>query len=89
MEDEKFFESEGYTNVKKLPNKGWCALGYMAFTVGLFIGLQEYSYHGRYCYPSFEEAEAALKTWDGKDDPPGAWIKYKGIGGERRNPKIS
>jgi len=27
-----------------------------------------------------------MNSWDGKGDPSGNWIKYKGTGGERENP---
>jgi hypothetical protein len=57
------------------------------FTVGLIYGLDKYGYKGRWCYGENLEAKVALNEWDGTGDPPGLWIKYKGIGGERVNVK--
>lgn len=79
------YESMGYSNLRMVYGIGLCGLMRMAFTTGLFIGIDEHGYYGRYCYPTWKEAEIALKNWDGEGDPPGNWIKYKGEGGERSN----
>lgn len=80
--------SEGYYQIKEVPNRGICGLYDFLFTVGLVFGMDEYGYRGRWCYKTREEASIALKYWDGDGDPLGNWIKYKGEGGERSNPNL-
>lgn len=84
-----FLEEQGYSLVKELPEKGWAGICRMAYTVGLFFGLDISGYYGRYCYPTWEDAAQAIKQWDGSGYPPGNWIKYKGRGGEYSNPKTT
>lgn len=83
MELKEILEHYGYTDVVEIGDRGMCGLMRFLFTTGLVIGMDEISYAGRYCYHTEEEARQALKAWDGKEDPPGNWIKYKGRGGER------
>jgi len=42
--------SEGYLNLVEKGDKGICGLHRMAFTTGLFIGLDEIGYVGRFCF---------------------------------------
>lgn len=77
-----------YFEFKNIPGHGLCALQRMIFTVGLFVGITEDYYKGRYCYPDLRSAKDAIREWDGTGDPPGDWIKYKGLGGERSNSKL-
>jgi hypothetical protein len=70
----------GFKNLREIPNKGICGLHSMLFTTGLMINLQPLDfqiYEGRYCFHTFQAA-AALEQWNGQNDPPGNWIKYKG-----------
>lgn len=69
----------GYTDVREVPNKGVCGIRKMLFTYGLFYGMDEYTYtyKGRYCYESYEEAQIALKYWDGQGDPLGNILAHK------------
>jgi len=86
MESElkSFLEKEGYTNLKEMNGKVY-GLERMIFTTGLFKGLTKHFREGRWCYHTYREAKLALEEWDGKGDPPGNWIKYKGRT-EYRNP---
>jgi hypothetical protein len=52
----------------------------------LCVGLDEIGYRTRFCYPDFLSASLALSQWDGRGDPPGPWIKEKGVR-ERNNPQ--
>lgn len=76
--------------VKDLPNGKKCALYRFIFTVGLLVEFNpnDHSnyYSGRFCYKNLSDANEAISLWDGQGDPPGPWLKYKGIYGERRNP---
>ena len=76
---------EGYIDIMLIPNKGICGIMRFLFTYGLVIGLDTTGYKGRYCYKDLVTATMALHMWDGKNDPPLQWIKYKGEGGERSN----
>jgi hypothetical protein len=84
----EYLKIEGYYQFKKVPNHGICSLRDFAFTTGIIIGLTDYYYYGRYCYPNKQEASNSLKEWDGVGDPKGNWLKYKGEGGERRNERL-
>lgn len=80
--------NEGYSNIKELPERGVVGIRRFIFTVGLCYDLNEYSYFGRYCFPTMADAIDALNKWDGIYDPPGNWIKHKGETGEYSNPAI-
>lgn len=67
----------GYKNITLLPTGEWAATLKMVYTTGLFIGLTEAGYRTRFCYEAEQAATEALKNWDGKDFPPGFWIKQK------------
>lgn len=77
----------GYKNVRLLPTNEYAATARMAFTWGLFVGLDRTGYRTHFCYNNEPEAAAALKNWSGEGFPPGYWIKQKpeeihGPGGE-------
>ena len=81
-------EGEPYREYTVIPGKGLCALCPFIFTIGIITGITEdTAYEDRYCYPREYAADAiiALKTWDGKEHPPGNWVKYKGRKGEFTN----
>ena len=78
---------DDYLAIRTVPGAGECGLLRYAFTWGLVTGLRDTGYIGRYCFEHHADAWHALVTWNGRDgDPPGPWIKYKGIGGERLGP---
>lgn len=79
----KLLEKEGYFNIREIPTRGICGLSQFSFTCGLVIQMDEESYQGRYCYATLSEAKEAIENWNGEGDPPGNWIKYKGVGGDR------
>ncbi len=81
----QYLESEGYVSIREIPGRGVCALYSFMFTIGLVYGIDLTGYKGRWCYDSVIGAVNAISNWDGIGDPPGAWIKYKGEGGERSN----
>ena len=83
------FWREDYEAIRAIPGHGECGLRRFMFTHALVTGLDAYGYAGRYCYETRAEALAALENWRDSDDPPGPWIKYKGIGGERLGPGAS
>jgi hypothetical protein len=72
--------------VRVLPDGRICGLLKMMFTTGLCVDLDEDAYAYRYCYATTREASVALAAWDGTGDPPGPWIKRKGLGGDVRGP---
>lgn len=81
-------EELGYRPVRRLHSGEIAGVMGMAYTVGLFVGLDNSGYRTRFCYPNRSTAEEALKGWDGYKDPPGPWIKEKGRI-ERSNPNGS
>lgn len=86
-------ESEGFTEIRLVPDRGICGLKRFMFTIGLVYDINprpknwEDWYSGRYCYPLEHVVDAidALNKWDGEEDPEGGWIKHKGIAGEWGN----
>jgi len=87
MTPEQFAENS-YLAPRLLPSGEWAALHRFIFTTGLVVGIDEHGRRTRFCYERFEDAFAALATWDGRGDPPGPWIKEKGEI-ERSNPARS
>lgn len=77
-----------YRNLREINGRGACGLLRMAYTVGLFYGLNKEYYEGRYCFETWAEAEKSLNEWDGNGEPSGDWIKHKGVVGEWANPNI-
>ena len=77
-------------HLRQLPSGKWIALHPFLFTVGLLVGVERVTYERRFCYPYERVAEAvyAVKNWDGNGDPPGRWIKEKGLGIDRSNPRF-
>lgn len=81
--------AKGYSCITFVPGRGICGIGRMAFTTGLFLGMDYTGYYGRYCFHTWYEAAASLTAWDGLDDPTGNWLKHKGGAGEYSNPNYS
>jgi hypothetical protein len=77
-----------YAHVRKMPSGEWAGISAYLFTVGLHIGLHRDGYRVRYCFESQAQAVESLSLWDGVGDPPGRWIKAKGIGVDRANPRF-
>lgn len=77
---------QGYSNVRRLADGRWIGTQPMLFTVGLFVGLHRLYYDYRYCYPPDGDWQKAVILWDGREHPPGNWIKRKGLGEDLENP---
>lgn len=74
-----FRKHPSYYAVTKLPSGETAALSDFLFTTGLIVGLASAGYRVRYCYENRLDAIEALSLWDGQNDPPGPWIKAKGV----------
>lgn len=74
---EVYLTDQGYSLVRLLPTGEWAGLQRMAFTCGLFVGLDETGWRTRFCFETEDEARNALSGWDGQGFPPGYWIKQK------------
>ena len=82
------FAALGVMLSRELPTGEWAGVQRMMFTNALLVGMDRTGYRTRFCYPLGMPAIEALATWDGRDDPPGPWIKEKGApGGDRHNPR--
>lgn len=79
-------ESYGYSDVRRLPDDRWVGLKHFIYTTAIVVGLDSTGYSHRYCYEDRYEARPSLDAWDGSGDPPGNWIKRKGVGGDFGNP---
>lgn len=67
-----------YFDTREIEGIGLCGLMHQAFTVGLFVDINDWGYGYRYCYANMADAREAIRAWDGKDHPPGPWIVRKG-----------
>lgn len=84
----EWLRSQGYSNFREIPGQGLCAIMRLLFFYGLFVGITKEKYDGYYSYPFQTDCKDAIEDWNGEGDPPGYWLKYKGIDGERNNTKI-
>ena len=73
---------------RETPNGRKIALQRFIFTIGLLVDVTADSYGDRYCYDNFFDAAIAALEWNGEGDPPGPWLKHKGRGIDRPNPKF-
>lgn len=82
--------NEGYYNLKVVEGRGICGMMRFIFTTAIVENITSIGYKGRWCYPHelVKECLVAYTIWDGKEDPIGGWIKYKGSHDEYCNPKI-
>lgn len=81
----EMLSSSGYTEIRSL-NDQLCAVKQFNYTTALVVGLDDVGYQRRYCYEHRADAQAALLGWDGREHPPGPWIKCKGGGIDLLNP---
>lgn len=44
----EYLKTEFYFELREIPGRGICGLQRMAFTVGLFYNIDQYTYEGRY-----------------------------------------
>jgi hypothetical protein len=79
ISDDQLYQ-EGYCAVRMLPSGVRIGVIPMLYTGALCVGISKFGYERRFCYGDLAEAVLALETWDGKGDPPGAWIKEKPSG---------
>lgn len=61
-------EYHGYKNIRFVNNMH-CGIMRMIYTVGLFYGLDDTGYSGRFCFDTEQNAELFLETWDGETVP--------------------
>lgn len=81
----EMLSTSGYTEIRSLKDQ-LCAVKQFNFTTALVVGLDGLGYQRRYCYEHRADAQAALLAWDGREHPPGPWIKCKGAGIDFLNP---
>jgi len=77
--------ASGYTDLRVVDGV-LCAVRRFNFTTAILVGLDPLGYERRYCYEHSADACAALAAWDGREHPPGPWIKCKGAGIDLLNP---
>ena len=87
------YEDAGFLCHKQMANGLEIGLMRMLFTTDVCYNIStdtaEVPYTCRYSYKTEEEALVAFVQWDGKDFPPGNWIKRKGAFlPELINPKL-
>jgi hypothetical protein len=77
-----------YSDAVFIDGIGWCALVDMLNTCALAIAITQASAESRYCFEHYSDALDSLMSWNGIGDPPGDWIKQKGLGIDRINPNF-
>lgn len=78
-------EASGYDELRTI-GEVICGLRRFNYTTAIVVDLDEGGYERRYCYEHKEDAQAALREWDGEGHPGGPWIKCKGAGIDLLNP---
>lgn len=85
------YEDAAFLFHKELEGQGEIGVMKMMFTMALCCHIStdtsKLPYQYRYCYENPSECINDYLTWDGKDHPPGNWIKRKGaLDGDYSNP---
>lgn len=78
-------EAGGYDDLRTI-GEVICGIRGFNYTTAIVVGLYEAGYERRYCFEHKEDAQAALRAWDGEGHPGGPWIKCKGAGIDLLNP---
>lgn len=77
MSLEQLCEDNGYTDLCYVKGKA-VAISKFIFTYGILVGLTEYDYECRYCYPNYDAAYRALCAWrNSSNEEPEGYIKKK------------
>lgn len=66
----QYLETEGYFNLRVLPDGDVIGCVNMIFTVGVVLGLDRHGYDTRICYPNRTLAIAACNRLQHIDDAP-------------------
>ena len=75
----KYLEADGFYSIKRLATGELAGLMKYMFTTGIVVGLNEYGYRIRFCYPEEEKANEAFASYSGDSFPDDAnWVKAKG-----------
>ncbi|MDM0110220.1 hypothetical protein QTH97_35385 [Variovorax sp. J22R24] len=80
--------ASGYTDLRVIEGVQ-CAVRRFNFTTAIVVDIDPVGYQRRYCYEHGADARAALAAWDGREHPPGPWIKCKGGGVDLLNPAFA
>jgi hypothetical protein len=76
------------TDPKKLSTGQWAVIKPFTCTVAILVGLSGWGFEQRFDYETYGEALSALLTWNGRGDPPGAWLAERAGPVHRPNPKL-
>lgn len=63
-------ERQGYFSLRELEDGTVVGLGKLLYTTALFIGLTQYGFERRYCYPETAQAKKAVDLLVTGDDEP-------------------
>lgn len=74
-----------YTAMRTLPDGRIIGVHRLLFHWTLHIGITEWGYEERYCYATEAQAVAAMKEWNGEDDPGHGWHRHPESGRRRDN----
>ena len=78
-------EAGGYDELRTIGDV-ICGIRRFNYTTAIVVGLDDVGYERRYCYEHKDDAQAAVRAWDGAEHPSGPWIKCKGAGIDLLNP---
>lgn len=78
-------EAGGYDELRTIGDV-ICGIRRFNYTTAIVVGLDEVGYERRYCYEHKDDAQAALRAWDGEEHPSGPWMKCKCAGIDLLNP---
>lgn len=69
-----YLATQGYTDLRVLPDGTIAGLVPLLFTTGLCMGLSEITWQKRYCFEAREDALSALQGLSSIEDEPAGWV---------------
>lgn len=81
-------EAGGYDDLRGI-GEVICGIRRFNYTTAIVVGLDKVGYVCRYCYEHKDDAQIALRAWDGEEHPGGPWMKCKGDGIAEPEPRTA
>lgn len=78
----RLLESEGYADIRKMPDGEFAAIRTFVFTCAIIYGMTPWGHDERWCYRTYEDAKKALDAWNGEGEPEG-WHRHPASGRRR------
>lgn len=67
-------QQQGFELVRRLPDGSYAALGHLLYTTAIYLGLNAWGYHRRFCFESAVLALQRFNELQSEDDEPQGYI---------------